>query len=371
MSAPGDPIDDVFRSARAPVGAAPRDEIFARAVRGAETRIRRREVMVRGGAAVAAAGLAAALYLVWTSPGEAPIARSADGAAISAGETIAIAAGQSERLALPGGGTIAIEGPASLSLAPATEPALEARIELEDGAIETSGAFELECAECRARLEGRVGVRRERATLRTSMRVTAGSVEILRGSCAVVYEDLDAPEPPEATGPSEGAEAPREGAEAPWEGAEAPWEGAEAPGGGGEARSEPGAEAPSGAEAVERDPARAPAGERPGAEAMEPPETAEAPERSADALLAERIDRFDRASAMVASDPEAALRDLHALRDEWPGSPVRAEIDYAILDALLRTGRRDEARALATELSERHGARRRADLVQRALEAEP
>jgi hypothetical protein len=104
---------------------------------------------------------------------------------------------------------------------------------------------------------------------------------------------------------------------------------------------------------------------------MEPPETAEAPERSADALLAERIDRFDRASAMVASDPEAALRDLHALRDEWPGSPVRAEIDYAILDALLRTGRRDEARALATELSERHGARRRADLVQRALEAEP
>lgn len=77
-----------------------------------------------------------------------------------------------------------------------------------------------------------------------------------------------------------------------------------------------------------------------------PPAGAAPPAEDADALLRE-AELLEQARAGVARDPAGSLRSLDDHRDGFPDGQLTAEREILAIDALVRLGRADEARARA------------------------
>ncbi len=89
-----------------------------------------------------------------------------------------------------------------------------------------------------------------------------------------------------------------------------------------------------------------------------------APARPDDAL-ARQVDAYWAADRLRSNDPAGALARFEALQSAWPGSPLRPEIDLAIIDLLVRLDRIEAARARAREFLRRYPESPRRDDVRR------
>lgn len=96
----------------------------------------------------------------------------------------------------------------------------------------------------------------------------------------------------------------------------------------------------------------------------------ESPAKDADSLL-EEAESLEKARAGLASDPAASLDELRAVTRRFPAGKLAAEREYLTIDALLRVGRRDEARARAQAFLARYPGSPYAKEVQRALAPDP
>jgi outer membrane protein assembly factor BamD (BamD/ComL family) len=87
--------------------------------------------------------------------------------------------------------------------------------------------------------------------------------------------------------------------------------------------------------------------------ATPPATTATAPAPSEDPLALE-VRWLDRARALLASDPTAALAHAEAYAQRFPGGALGAERELIAIDALQRMGRASEARARADAFAQHH-----------------
>lgn len=94
--------------------------------------------------------------------------------------------------------------------------------------------------------------------------------------------------------------------------------------------------------------------------------TATAPEPSEDPLALE-VRWLDRARALLASDPAAALAHADAYAQRFPGGALSAERELIAIDALQRMGRAREARARADVFAQRHPGSLYRERLQRLL----
>jgi hypothetical protein len=82
-------------------------------------------------------------------------------------------------------------------------------------------------------------------------------------------------------------------------------------------------------------------------------------------LLAQQVARYRQIAAL--KDDKAALAGWQAMRNEWPASTLRHEIDLNIIDTLGRLGRKEEARREATGFLEHFPNSSRAAEMRRLL----
>lgn len=168
-------------------------------------------------------------------------------------------------------------------------------LEIRAGTVELRGAAEIHGPSCRASVEGhcRVSV----AELHTTVTVFAGSVELVdsSASCEIVYE-LDEVEPV--------------------------------------------------AEPTARTAARAAGG---ATSEAEPAPVADEPSD-----LARQLDAYDDAIAQRSGDPEGALVRLRRHRAAWPDSAIAYEVDVAIVELLIETGRTEQGRVAARRFLRRY-----------------
>lgn len=87
--------------------------------------------------------------------------------------------------------------------------------------------------------------------------------------------------------------------------------------------------------------------------------------------LLEEAEGLERARVKLASDPATSLDLLRAHLRRFPAGQLAAERDYLTIDALVRLGRRDEARAQAHAFLLRHPASPYAKELERALLTNP
>jgi hypothetical protein len=251
-------------------------------------------------------------------------------------EPIEVGSGGSLELVLGHGSTLVAGEGSTFVLRTSTAQDQTPSVEVRDGTIEVAGELEVQGPECACRIAGRARVTVE-PTLRTSVTRIAGDITVVPGrSCAITTLELDLPAPageesapPAGTAPAETAPASPETAQQARVG-----------------RAPRSASSSGGAGAAEQ-------------------------ESDPGALLAQRVDRFARARAMLRTDPGAALAELRALDAEWPSPPVRQELDLALIDGLLRTGQRDAARTAAERFVAEHGRPRRSEVIERALAPSP
>lgn len=92
------------------------------------------------------------------------------------------------------------------------------------------------------------------------------------------------------------------------------------------------------------------------------------PEPTTPSTLPAEIAAYDDAVAMLAAGrADEAHNALQLHRTTWPDSVLRPEVDVSDLEALLRAGRDQEARALATVLVDDVRVRARREEIQRLL----
>jgi hypothetical protein len=94
------------------------------------------------------------------------------------------------------------------------------------------------------------------------------------------------------------------------------------------------------------------------------------PAGNADALL-EEAESLERARGGLAGDPASSLSVLHKHLERFPEGQLDAEREYLTIDALVRLGRRDEARARARAFIARHPGSPYATEVRRVLDQDP
>jgi len=83
--------------------------------------------------------------------------------------------------------------------------------------------------------------------------------------------------------------------------------------------------------------------------------------------LALQVDAYRQALALRGRDDARAVELWRAMNQRWPRSPLRHEIDLGVIDALVRLGRREEARGEARSFLERHPRSSKAAAVRSML----
>jgi hypothetical protein len=86
---------------------------------------------------------------------------------------------------------------------------------------------------------------------------------------------------------------------------------------------------------------------------------------SATSLLSRQVEAYRAADRLRDSDPTGALAAFETLQAAWPRSPLRHEIDLAIIDLLIRLGRVESARNRARQFLADHPDSPRRDHVSR------
>lgn len=314
----------VLRAAEPPDGAAER---VREQVEGSLERRPRRRVAIAVSVAVAAA---AAALLVAVRGGDVEIrpaprvvsAASArqDGRTIVAGQSLGsgavqVAGGGNLRIALDRA-EVAVAGPAAVELGPRG-------LFVREGRVEIRGVTRVAGPACEAEVSGRAAVEVQRSHVQVT--VFAGSASVAKSQVACTVIDLTRP----GSGQTQSAPpAPETGA------------------GAGRTQSAQPAGAPATAGALSAPPA----------DPASPP---------ADTALAGQVDAYWAAERLRASDPAAALARFEALQARWPRSPLRPEIDLAIIDLHVQLGRTDAARARARQFLRRYPDSPRRDDVRR------
>jgi len=105
--------------------------------------------------------------------------------------------------------------------------------------------------------------------------------------------------------------------------------------------------------------------ELPGALETAVPETAPTVEPASALPLREQVIAFRRARALPDREAVAAWREILS---RWPDSPLCEEASAALVDALVRLGKRPEARRAAHEFVDRFPASSRADAMREIAE---
>ncbi len=183
------------------------------------------------------------------------------------------------------------------------------RVVLDEGSVTLSGRLEVGGLGCRALLDGRAEVSVRESRLYFT--VVAGSVQVVAPEhCLITYVEA---------APSLGGEAPRARA--------------------GEHSAQP---VPT-PQALRRSRGKKPL--EPGAEPRVPVTSSE---------LAEQTTAYRAALSADSHDDAAALERWRRIKARWPGGPLEHEVDFRIVDALVRLGRRDEAQAAARDFLRRH-----------------
>lgn len=88
---------------------------------------------------------------------------------------------------------------------------------------------------------------------------------------------------------------------------------------------------------------------------------------NAQSALARQVEAFREALQLSRSDPQRGLRAWRTMRERYPTSPLRQEIDFHIVDTLNRTGRRIVAQAEAEAFVNRYPRSPRAAEMRRAF----
>jgi hypothetical protein len=374
---------EILRTAGPPVQASERvrERIEESIDREALRRPRHPALRLLAGAAVAAA-------LVWIAlgrrePGDSERADvrvvSASNASqgrhtLAAGQRVAsgpIQVGQTGRL------RVALERAEVDVAGPAAVEVRGQGIVIHDGKVEVRGSTSIAGPGCRAEIAGRAEVEVSRAnasSARVIVTVYAGSVSAAPAQvCELI--DLTAPHRKDTRPDGSAASAPTRPApnatmNAPGAQVAEPSQPVAPPG--------PQVEEPSEPDNRQRRQVNQPTAHqkvprrdnRPGAP-LEPSHRADLPSHRAGqpSALARQVEGYRAAARLQSGDPAAALARFEAMRANWPRSPLRHEIDLAIIDLLVRLKRLDDARAQARQFLERHpSSPRRAHVAQIASE---
>ncbi len=238
------------------------------------------------------------------------------------------------RIALEGA-ELDVAGPAAVELRPRA-------LYVSEGRVEVRGSTRVSGPGCEAEVSGRAAVEVQSSRVQVTVFAGSASVTESQDSCSVI--DLSRSGVDKGTGVDKGS------------------------------RVNKGSSVEKGS-AVEKDSAveessaldKASGIDSPGRSAAGPSAArakASSPARLDDAL-ARQVDAYWAADRLRASDPTGALARFEALQALWPGSPLRPEIDLAIIDLLVRLDRTDEARARAREFLRRYPDSPRRDDVRR------